>query len=146
MTETAEPDWTDPSAYRHWCAQQMRFADMDVLGHINNVAICVYLESARVAYFEAARLRQERPGLSTVVAHLAVTFVDELTFPGTAQIGTRLTRLGRASFAYRQGVFKDGRCAATADTVSVLFDLDERRSTPLTEGQRRRLQEVGGRL
>jgi acyl-CoA thioester hydrolase len=36
----------DRSIYPHWCSDTVRFSDQDGAGHINNVALCAYLETA----------------------------------------------------------------------------------------------------
>src|SRR6185312_12888906 len=44
----------DPSFYRHWIEDRVRFADLDPLGHCNNAAIGGFFESSRVALFADA--------------------------------------------------------------------------------------------
>jgi acyl-CoA thioester hydrolase len=41
------PDAMDPASYRFWVTEHIRFADLDLLGHVNNVAFTVYAESCR---------------------------------------------------------------------------------------------------
>jgi len=40
----------DRSIYPHWCTDTVRFSDQDAAGHINNVALCAYLEPARLTF------------------------------------------------------------------------------------------------
>ena len=35
----------DRSIYPHWCTDTVRFSDQDAAGHVNNVALCAYLET-----------------------------------------------------------------------------------------------------
>ena len=39
----------DRSIYPHWCTDTVRFSDQDAAGHVNNVAICAYLERVHPA-------------------------------------------------------------------------------------------------
>lgn len=151
MTETPTApegfDPADPAAYRQWTGERVRFSDLDPLGHVNNNAFGVYFETARLGFFEAVRLHQEAnagTGVesrreATVVARLTIDFLAELGYPADLRVGTRLSRLGRSSFAYRQGLFSGDRCFATAETISVLFDLRDRKPKPLSPAQRERL-------
>ena len=40
----------DRSIYPHWCTDTVRFSDQDAAGHVNNVAICAYIETARLTF------------------------------------------------------------------------------------------------
>lgn len=139
MDQTPPFDPADRASYRHWTEETVRFADLDPLGHANNNAVGVYFETARVTFLREIGLLDGADGQGTVVVRLAIDFRAELTFPNRLAIGTRLIRLGTSSFAYRQGLFVGDRCIATAETVSVLFNLGTRRADPLTGRQRSRL-------
>lgn len=132
-------DPTDRGSYRHWADERVRFSDLDPLGHVNNNAIGIYFESGRLAFFDAVRLHEGLDHQRSVVVRLAIDFRAELTWPASLDIGTRLVRLGSSSLTYAQGLFADGRCIATAETVSVLFDLRSRRPEALGQDQRDRL-------
>jgi len=45
---------------------------------------------------------------------------------------TRVLSIGRSSFTFGQGVFKDELCVATAESVGVQMNGETRRSQPLT--------------
>ena len=114
-------DLTDPAGYRHWTTITIRYRDLDPLGHINN---SVYSE-----WFEAARVMLTR-GLSaagpdwllTALARMTINFLAETTWPGEVQVGGRMLSVGNRSFRSAYGVFRDDRCLATAECVSVWFD------------------------
>jgi acyl-CoA thioester hydrolase len=146
--QTAPFEPTDRAAYRQWTPERVRFADLDPLGHVNNNAFGVYFETARLGFFDAARLHEEanRGGArneATVVVRVAIDFRAELGYPADLDIGTRLTRMGKSSFTYVQGLFVGDTCHATCETISVLFDLMTRGTKPLSAAQRARLAAFG---
>ena len=57
----------DPAAYPHHDVIQTRFQDLDVLGHINNVAWAALFETARIRFYHVlngsspSRARLARP-------------------------------------------------------------------------------------
>ena len=55
----------DRSIYPHWCTDTVRFSDQDAAGHVNNVAICAYLETARLTFMRDM-------GLSHAVTHVTL--------------------------------------------------------------------------
>ena len=67
-----------------------------------------------------------------------------LHFPGEADIGTTVLRIGGSSYTLGQGVFRDDTCIATAEVVTVRLDPETRRPTPLDDSIRRALCEATG--
>ena len=121
---SSEPDLTDPGGLAHWTSEKVRFQDIDRLDHVNNVAIAAYAESGRVEFLEAiAPDSLQRTGASYwVIAQLNIRFHAEARFPGTIDIGTCVLRIGNSSVTLGQGMFSDGRCIATTESVVVLVD------------------------
>lgn len=147
MTESAEFNERDAASYRYWIEEKIRFADLDPVGHVNNNAIGVYLESARVTLFAdaAGEMYGGREGRqSWVVARLEVDYLKEMHFPGTVRVGTRIEKLGNSSIVVRQGIFKDGELAGLARVIGVCFDMQERKSMRIPDGQRDGLTALAG--
>lgn len=123
-------DLTVPSSYTCWADEHVRFADLDRMGHVNNVATGVYFESGRAALLMQVGLYEPTPARANVVAHISMDYLHEILFPSSLRIGTRVESIGRTSFAIRSGVFVGNRCAATCRAVIVRVD-GQRRPTPL---------------
>ena len=117
-------DLRDQKSFLHWTSVTIRFGDEDRLGHVNNAAYAVWLESARVGYFES--LYAPKQGLDTVLARLLIDYVQETRFPGEVEIGSRLLSMGNKSIRSGYGVFRNGQCLATSDCVNVFFDPQQR--------------------
>jgi len=66
--------------------------------------------------------------LSGCPCRILSAFGRLLTWLGEVQVGGRLLGVGKRSFRSAYGVFRDGRCLATAECVSVWFGPRERRS------------------
>lgn len=109
----------------------IRFGDTDQQGHVNNAVFSSYLETGRSQMLIGPGHRAAPAGLSFVIVRLVLDYRAEITWPGTVDIGTRISRLGRSSVDIVQGLFQDGVCVATADTVLVLFDPVSRRAAEL---------------
>ncbi len=120
MTQDDEVDLTDPASFEFWAVENVRIADTDMGGHINNTALAAYVESGRVARLRAA-MSQRSPDERWVIAHLEIDFRAEAQPPGQVRIGTRLLKLGGKSVALGAGLFKDERCIATARSVMVFL-------------------------
>ena len=73
------------------------------------------------------------PGLAWIMVRLDMHFRAELKWPGTIEMGLGVAKFGRTSVTFEQVVFSEGRCVASAQSVSVLIDDITRKPTPLTE-------------
>jgi len=113
-------------------ADNIRFADLDPNQHVNNTAYATYFETARVSLIRDPARGLMPPGTSWVLVRLDVSFRAELHWPGRIEIGLGITRLGRSSVTFRQGIFSgDGICAASAVATTVLIDRASRKPMPL---------------
>jgi acyl-CoA thioester hydrolase len=106
---------------------------------VNNAVFSTLLETGRVELLYSADGPLHDPGCSFVIASLHLEFQGEITWPGRVDVGTRVASVGRSSVTLEQGLFQDGRCAATATTVIVHVDDGSHRSRPLGEAALRRL-------
>lgn len=134
-----------PETYGLWRQDIIRFADLDVLGHVNNVAYMVFFETGRVAFLEQLGAlspcgRDDR--VTFVLAHVAADYLEELYYPGTVEIGTAVRHIGTSSFHLGHGIFHDGACKAIATSVLVQVRGRPIHSVPLTDDQKSRMRSI----
>ena len=110
----------DAASYPVRIELQTRFQDMDINGHLNNVAFAALFESGRVLLNREIRPWEERPANErTMVAAVEINYLGEGNFPDPVEIATGIGRLGTSSWTIVQAMFQNGRCIATCDTVVV---------------------------
>lgn len=120
-------DLTDPAGYPDWSVITIRCRDEDQLGHVNNSVYSEWFEVARVTL--TRKISASGPDwLVTALARMTINFLGETTWPGDVRVGGRLLSIGNSSFRSVYAVFRDERCLATADCVSVYFDPRKRRA------------------
>ena len=120
--EDRQVDLTDRASYAYWTADVIRFADLDPLNHVNNVAFSTFFESGRVRFFKDANSPVDSSDGSWMAVRMCVDFRAQLSYPGDVEIGTCVTRIGRSSMTVGAGLFSGDVCAATAECVMVLVD------------------------
>jgi len=85
-----------------------RYADMDIYGHVNNVALMSLFEDARVRFFKAtgaqALLGERR--LLLVVAH--TEYLGETRYPDPVHVRLGVLALGRSSWTVAQLALQRG--------------------------------------
>ncbi len=120
---------------------QVRFADIDALGHVNNAAYLSYLELARIAYFDRILPGWLSEG-HLVLARVEVDYRKPLFLEDQVEVLARTVRIGRSSFTMEYRVLKNGEEAARALSVQVY--LANGRPTPLPKDLRQAIQSLEG--
>lgn len=120
-----------PEDFKLWTTDRLRYCDTDRQGHVNNAVFATFCESGRTSLLFEEGAPIAPPGFAWVIARLVLDFRSELNWPGEVATGTAVARIGTSSIVLKQGMFKDGVCAAEAETVIVLMDESTRRAAPL---------------
>jgi acyl-CoA thioester hydrolase len=136
---TDDFDATSPESYHFWTTEHVRFADLDMMGHVNNKAYTTYYESARVDFMMACGLSENgRAGMALV--RLELDYRKEILFPAILRLGVRLCKLGNSSLTLGCAIFVGDACASTSLAINVRFDPRARASKPFTPAERQALE------
>jgi acyl-CoA thioester hydrolase len=119
----------------------VRFRDLDALGHVNNAVYLTYLESARIAYWMHVTGSSDLSGLAMILARVELDYRSPGSFGEELVAGARCASLGRSSFTmeFRIEEQGSGRLVLEARKVLVHYDYAARRSTPIPDALRARL-------
>lgn len=129
---------------RHIYHCPLRWADLDVLGHVNNVRYVDYLQEARVDMLSlhgSSSAGQEMSEGVVVVQH-DITFVRPLLLrPEPVRIETWVSRVRAASFTMAYEIVDDPGGGdrvvyARATTILTPFLFDEQRPRRITPDER----------
>ncbi|MBC7136690.1 acyl-CoA thioesterase [Oceanibaculum nanhaiense] len=125
-------DLADAASFAFWNEENVRFSDVDMLGHVNNVSYAAYCESGRVHMIRevAARCGVKN---AWVLGRLTIDYGAEVTFPAVMRIGTRAVKIGTKSVTMGQGLFVEGRCVARSLAAVIAFDLETRKTIAVPE-------------
>ncbi len=112
---------------------KIRYGDTDRQGHVNNAKFATFFETGRVEilYSQEDVILDENS--SFVAASVKITFLREITWPGTVEVGTGIVRIGNSSIHLYQQLYQNGRCVAEAESVSVQISDKTGKSHPLTQ-------------
>jgi acyl-CoA thioester hydrolase len=117
------PRRQDPSIYPRHDRVPMRFSDIDMFRHLNNVAAGQFYEEARYAILADAREQAPRQaGNALVVAHIATSFLRQGRYPGTILVCSGVAEIGLKSLVIAQALVLEDVCIGTADTTIVAVD------------------------
>jgi acyl-CoA thioester hydrolase len=113
-------------------SDNVRYADLDPNMHVNNAVYASYFETGRVTLVKDPSRGLIPDGLTWMMVRLDMHFRAELRWPGTIEMGLGLVKFGRTSVTFDQVVFNQGKCVASAQSVSVLLDAETHKPRPLT--------------
>ena len=124
---------------------EVRFRDLDALGHVNNAVYLTYFESARMAFWMQVMGKADLTGMNMILARAEIDFRSPLVFGESVEIGVGCTSIGRSSFVLEQDMHDraSSRLVAQARKVLVHYDYAVLRSLPLTDEMRRKLEDAG---
>jgi acyl-CoA thioester hydrolase len=128
---------------RHVYDCHVRFSDVDVYGHVNNVKYFEYYQEARLAFLTTLGRSLESADLGLVVARLDVDYKVPILFrPEPYAVTSWVGRVGTSSFDIDAEIRDGDRLLSRSHAVLVAFDLAEQRSRPLEAEERARLVEA----
>ena len=98
MTGDLSLDLKNKSIYASWAKCRIRFSDLDPNGHVNNGAINEFFEDGRVCFRNDRMLNLGDEILTGfALVKFTVEYLEPLFFPGSVDVGTVVTRIGRSS-------------------------------------------------
>lgn len=132
---------TSPEFYLYWAEENIRFADIDRLGHVNNTAFATYSESGRVIFMEDIYPGcTDGSGIGWVIAKLEINYLSAAYFPGKIKIGNVIQKIGNSSIVLKQGLFVNDKCFSVIDNILVWADTKNEKSLLLPEDLRAKLR------
>jgi len=124
-----------------------RFRDTDAMGHINNAVYVTYIEVARQVYWEKLDRESDYARVPFILAHVTIDFRSEALVSEVLEIGIRCEWIGSKSFAFSYEIHAktSGRLVVEATSVQVCYDYTSKKSLPMPESLRKRLEAFEGR-
>lgn len=124
---------------------EVRFRDLDALGHVNNAVMVTFLEVSRWQWWRGYLAGRPFEEEGFLVARVEVDYRQPILITDEVRVEIACTRVGTTSFdlAYRVFRAQDDATLAEARTVQVMLDFATQKPTPIRpetrawmEGQR----------
>ena len=124
---------------KHSCQIEIRFSDIDAMGHVNNAVYLSYFEQARIALFtEVAGAQWDWDTFGVVLGRNEVDYLQPVVLNDKLTVHTSVEHLGSKSLvvAYELYVERGGGesfLVATGKSVLVCFDYKLKKTIPIPE-------------
>lgn len=109
----------------HQTEVQVRYNDIDILGHVNNAIYLQYLEQGRLKVFEdfsrARGIELHEMGI-TVVARIEIDYLHEIKYGQHVIIQTLVEHLGNTSWTMVACIRADDKICALSRVIQVGLD------------------------
>ncbi|MFN3265707.1 MAG: acyl-CoA thioesterase [Deinococcales bacterium] len=110
---------------------EIRFRDIDVLGHVNNAVYFSYLEQTRIAYLRHLGLRDQKP--STILVANQIDYLRPVLLGDKLEIKMACTSIGNKSLVFIYEIYANHGLAAKAKSTHVWFDAEQNKTSPVPE-------------
>ncbi len=122
--------------------EQVRFRDLDPMGHVNNAVFLTYLEQARVAFFAQAGAATGLEDMNMIVARVEIDFKAPVRLGQEVEVSVRASRFGTKSFDLEYELRVDEELVAEAKSVQVAYDYERREPVALPPDWREKLTAI----
>ena len=126
--------------FRYYHPIDVRYADLDPQGHVNNAKYLTYLEQARIGYISQLGLWNGGSFLDVgiILADAHLVFRAPVLFGQKVRVGVGVSRLGNKSLdmEYRLEDAEIGQELASGSTVLVAYDYRAERTIPIPDDWR----------
>ncbi|MCX8080931.1 MAG: acyl-CoA thioesterase [Bacteroidia bacterium] len=127
-----------PGLSPHITPLQIRFSDLDRLGHVNNAVFLQYMETSRVEYFNLVLgPRHNWQKFGFVVARNEIDYLLPIYLNDEIFCSTRCLRIGNKSLTIENVIYKKQKrkklVAARGVGILVAMDYQSMKSIPLPD-------------
>lgn len=128
---------------KHKIPVQLRFNDIDILGHLNNTVYFSLYDLGKAKYMEELGLRAPGPSApACVIADVHCSYFLPIHYGDEIYVATECSEVGEKHFILSQEMMdKDGEVRSKCSSVMVYIDPASGKSAPLPENWKHRLSQ-----
>jgi acyl-CoA thioester hydrolase len=125
---------------------QVRFRDVDSLGHINNAVYFTYCEIARNAYWTKLFGTRRLALANFILARAEMDYRAQANEERNILVGIRVPQIGNTSFVFEYRILEEEtrRLLAEGRSVQVTFDYQKNKKVPVPDLVRDRIVSFEG--
>lgn len=119
------------------------WSEIDLFGHVNNLAIMKYVQAARVKMLENLQLMQlqSEQKKGPILATVECQFLKPLFYPGQVMVYSNIALIKNTSFKIHHIIFNENdEIAAQADDIIVFYDFIKNKKLHIDDELRGRLE------
>ena len=122
----------------------VRFRDLDAMGHVNNAVVFTYFEMGRINFFGRILKSAAPPDFNFILAHISCDYIKQILLPDPLRLHMWIGKIGHKSFEFRYGLrdrMNEDIVFAKGESVQVCYDYKRNIAFPLPEPIKTRLMD-----
>ena len=127
----------------------VRFRDLDVLGHVNNAVYFTYFEEGRKSLFQKLYGNPDPYEFRFILAHVSCDYIKPAKLGNPLALHMTVGEIGSKSFELSYELtdrIDPSKLFAKGETVQVCFDYSRNRSIPVSKTLKNKLLEYQQKL
>jgi acyl-CoA thioester hydrolase len=119
---------------------EVRWGDMDAMGHVNNTVYFRYMEQARIGWFESLLPRGEAwRAIGIVIVNASCNFKKPINYPGTVEVKVFAGEPGGSSVATYYELSVESQLYADGAATVVFVDAEKQKPLRIPDEVRKLL-------
>jgi acyl-CoA thioester hydrolase len=125
---------------------QVRFSDVDIMGHVSNTVYQNYYDAGKMDYFDHVLPDLDYVNIGVVGASIKIDYLLPIFMRYKIYVESRISVLGRKSFTMEHILVnsENGDLLSTCSIVVVCFDVTTQKSRVIPEHWRKQIIEHEG--
>jgi acyl-CoA thioester hydrolase len=119
---------------------EVRFRDLDPMGHVNNAVYATYFEMGRAAFFHDVFEVIDAGGFDFILARIEIDYLRPALMSDSLKLGLRISSVGKTSFTFEYLLSAQGESVASGRSVQVFFDYEKKTKKPIPETFREKVR------
>jgi len=137
--------------FKHKTPIQIRFKDVDMMGHVNNANYLTYIEDSRLKYFEDVTGKESdwsrQNGL--ILGKIEINYKHPILYKDSVAVYTRCSRIGTKSFDLSWVIINENTSGNVgfekqilADGIAVLvcYDYEQKKSIKISDERKKQIE------
>lgn len=132
--------------FKHKVPIQLRFKDIDKMGHVNNANYLTFIELARVKYFEdvVGTDKKWSQQVGIILARIEIDYKAPVFLHDTVFVYTRCSRIGNKSLTLDWVIVREKQnqeeVVAQGNAVLVCYDYTHEKTIAISDEQRKAIE------
>jgi acyl-CoA thioester hydrolase len=114
---------------------QVRFSDVDMMGHVSNTVYQNYYDSGKISYFDLVLPDMDFIDIGVVGASIHIEYLKPIFMKTRLLVETRVSVLGNKSLSMEHRLVNEqnGELLSTCVAVLVCYSIKEKQSIPIPQ-------------
>ncbi len=132
---------TDNHTFRHAVKIQVRFNDVDMMGHVSNTVYQSYYDYGKLKYIETVLGDIEWDTCSIVGASIKIDYLCPIFMKTQIVVQTRVAAIGTKSMTFEHRILKrdTDEVLSTCTAIVVCYRPKEQQSVPVPDSWRQKI-------